>query len=277
MLADDQVQKYLDRIGFEGNPHADRDTLDELVRLHQSSVPFETVTLHRSGKAPSLDVDELYRKIVEQQFGGYCFELNKLFGALLEGVGFDVRPVLSRAVRGRDGMMPINHRGMIVSLEDDLYSADVGFGGPMPSGALLLEHAVEQDINGETYIAVRHDNNWWHVDRITQSSRDLYDDNLPERRQTELALCAAKVEELDFDSLNQFFSSPGTLFRDHEIANLRTKDGYYGLKDGVLTKRVDGVKEVVELDDPEQVDQVLVNLFGMVNIKDWPNRALNNS
>lgn len=270
MLADGQAQKYLDRIGFEGNPHVDRNTLDELVRLHQSSVPFETVTLHRSGAAPSLDVDDIYRKIVEQRFGGYCFELNKLFSALLESIGFETYPVLCRAVRGRDGLMPINHRGTVVALEDGLCSVDVGFGGPMPSGALMLEDGLEQDINGETYIAVRHDDNWWHVDRITQSTQDLYDDNLPERRQTELALCEAKVEELDFDSLNGFFSAPGTLFRDHEIANLRTKNGYYGLKDNMLTKRVGDVKEVVELDDNEQVDRVLSDLFGMVNIKDWP-------
>lgn len=269
MFADDQVQKYLDRIGFEGNPHADRNTLDELVRLHQSSVPFETVTLHRSGAAPSLDIDDIYRKIVEQRFGGYCFELNKLFSALLESIGFETYPVLCRAVRGRDGLMPINHRGTVVALEEGPCSVDVGFGGPMPSGVLMLDDGLEQDINGETYIASFRDG-WWHVDRITQSANDLYDDHLPERRQTELTLCEAKVEELDFDSLNGFFSAPGTLFRDHEIANMRTKDGYCGMKDGVLTKRSNGLKEVVELDDPEQVDQVLTDLFGMVNIKDWP-------
>lgn len=273
MLADSQVQEYLDRIGFDGDPTPDRVTLDSLVRLHQSSIPFETVTLHRDGAAPSLDVEDIYSKVVEERFGGYCFELNKLFSALLESLGFETYPVLCRAVRGRDGLMPINHRGTVVTIEEGLYSVDVGFGGPMPSGALLLDDAVEQDINGETYIATRRDDGWWHVDRITQSSNDLYDDDLPKRRQTELTLCAAKVEELDFDSLNMFFSAPGTLFRDHEIANLRTEDGYCGLKDGVLTKRSNGVKEVVELDGTEQVDRVLSDLFGMVNIKDWTNIA----
>lgn len=266
MLADRKIQAYLDRLGFEGNPHADRRTLDRLVYLHQCSIPFETVTLHRSEKAPSLDVDDLYKKIVAQRFGGYCFELNKLFSILLSSIGFEVRPVLSRAVRGRDEVMPINHRGVLVDIEGSLYSADVGFGGPTPAGALLLEHATEQDINGETYITVRHDDAWWHIDRITQSSRDLYDDNLPQRRQTELDLCMAEVKEVDFEPLNHFFSSPGLLFRDHEIANLRTRDGYYGLKDGVLTKRTNGTKEVVGLDGPDAVNEILATLFGMTNI-----------
>ncbi len=270
MLNDQQVQAYLERLGYDGSPRANRETLDSLIYLNQSTIPFETVTLHRGGALPSLDVDDIYQKVVVERFGGYCFELNKLFEALLQGIGFDVRPVLCRAVRGRDNLMPINHRGMIVNLEEGPASADVGFGGPMPSGALLLAHATEQNINGETYISHRHDDAWWHVDRVTQSTKDLYDDHLPERRQTELALCTAKVEELDFDSLNQVFSAPGTLFRDHEIVNLRTEGGYYGLKDGVLTKRVNGTKEIVELANPEDVDQVLADVFGMVNIKDWP-------
>ena len=270
MLNDAQVQDYLDRLGFEGSPQVDRDTLDKLIYLHQSNIPFETVTLHRSGKAPSLDMDDIYQKIIVDRFGGYCFELNKLFGGLLEGLGFDVRPVLCRAVRGRDSLMPINHRGIAVTIDDSPFSADVGFGGPMPAGALLLAHTEEQEINGETYIPHRFDHTWWHIDRITQSGKDLYDDHLPERRQTELALCTTTVEEIDFDALNQFFSAPGTLFRDHEVVNLRVPGGYYGLKDGVLTKRVNGVKEIVELDGPDAVDEVLADVFGMVNIKSWP-------
>lgn len=269
MFNDRQTQAYLDRLGFEGEARADRATLDALVELHQSAIPFETVTLHRGGAVPTLDADELHRKIVERKFGGYCFELNKLFGVLLESLGFDVRPVLCRAVRGREDRMPINHRGMVVNLEEGTFSADVGFGGPMPSGALLLADGVEQDIHGETYIAQYNGDAWWHIDRITRSSQDLYDDHLPERRQTELALCTAPVEEIDFDMLNGVFSAPGTLFRDHEIVNLRTKDGYLGLKDGVLTTRSGGTKEVVELADADAVDQVLADVFGMVNIKDW--------
>lgn len=52
MLDDSRIQRYLERIGFDRDPRRDKETLDELVYRHQCSVPFETVTLHRSGKTP---------------------------------------------------------------------------------------------------------------------------------------------------------------------------------------------------------------------------------
>lgn len=266
MLSDAQVRAYLDRIGFEGTPRTDEETLSDLILLHQSSIPFETVTIHRSGQAPSLDASDIYEKLIEKRLGGYCFELNKGFQELLVTLGFNVRPVLSRAVRGRESRMPINHRGMIVQLDDGIYSADVGFGGPMPAGALKLEDGLEQNIRGETYIPLRTNEAWWNIDRITQSTADPYDDNLPVRRQTELALCTAEVDDIDFDALNLACAQPGTLFHDHELVNLRTPGGYYGIRDNVLTKRIDGRKEVIELEDREAIDRALADLFGMEGV-----------
>lgn len=265
MLNDGQTSAYLDRIGFDGQVSHDRKTLDELVLRHQMSVPFETVTLHRRAAAPSLDLDDVYEKVVEHNGGGYCFELNKAFGALLESLGFNARPVLSRAVRGREGRMPINHRGIVVSLGEDTFSVDVGFGGPMPSGALLLASGPDQVINGETY-AVKHAGHaWWNVERLTRANYDPYDDEVPIRRQVELELCTASTEEQDFDALNEFFARPGTLFRDHELVNLRTEGGYLGFKDGVLTIRENGEKQIREI-PPDEVDAVLAETFGLKSL-----------
>ena len=265
MLTDIQVKEYLDLLGFESNPTPDKATLDELILRHQSTIPFQTVTLHRTGTLPSLDSQDVYEKVVERRLGGYCFELNKAFYELLVALGYNARPCISRAVRGREGRMPINHRGILVELDDGVYSADVGFGGPMPAGAMKLEEGCEQVIEGDTYIAEQADDTWWKLDRLTRSSKDLYDDGVPERRQTELEICTAAVEEIDFDSMNHFFSQPGTLFHDHEIANLRIDGGYYGLMDDVFTKREGGEKEVVPLEDQEAVDNVLAEYFGIVD------------
>lgn len=266
MFSENQAQAYLDRINFTDNVQIDKPTLDALVLRHQMSVPFETVTLHRSGQTPSLDSDDLYEKIVEQNGGGYCFELNKAFGDLLTVLGFTARPVISRAVRGREGRMPINHRGLVVQLDDGIYSVDVGFGGPMPSGALLLSEGADQIINEETYAAKSLKNSWWKIERLTRANLDMYDDDVPQRRQVELELCTATVEEQDFDSLNEFFSKPGTLFHDHGLANLRTDGGYLGLKDDVLTIRKNGEKEIIQLESKDAIDEVLKQHFGMENL-----------
>lgn len=262
MLNDRQAEGYLKRIGYVGAVSSDKDTLDGLVYAHQCSVPFETVSVHRGG-TPSLDVGDLYGKVVERKLGGYCFELNKLFGELLCALGFATRPVLSRAVRGRAGRMPINHRGIIVELPEGAYSVDVGFGGPMPAGALRLQEGSDQLIDGETFAAKDAGDSWWRIERLTRAAADAYDDEAPVRRQVELELCTAAAEEQDFELLNEHFSQQGTLFRDHEIVNLRTPDGYLGYKDGVLTVRRNGRKELRELHDRAAIDKALAEAFGL--------------
>ena len=152
MLNDVMTSTYLARIGWEGDASVTRKTLDGLVYAHQCSVPFETADLVALGETPSLEMGDLYQKIVVDRHGGFCFELNKMFELLLRSVGFEVRPCLSRAVRGREGRMPINHRGTLVSLDGELLLVDVGFGGPLPAGSLAICDEREQTIRGEVYI-----------------------------------------------------------------------------------------------------------------------------
>ncbi len=269
MLTDQQKNQYLELLGVKEELAPTFETLDKLTLLHQYTVPFETVTLHRGGMRPCLDIDLIFDKVITRRLGGYCFELNKLFMELLTSLGFNARPVLSRAVRGRDYLMPINHRGMIVHLDDATCSVDVGFGGPMPAGALLLSPDAEQLIHDETFVARKADYAWWKIERLTKAGKDLYDDNVPVRRQVELELCSARVEEIDFDALNAMTASPGTLFRDHEICNRRVPGGYCSLMDNKLTIRQGGEKRVIELPDAAAVDAALAEYFGMTGISDW--------
>lgn len=258
-----QVAAYLTRIGFEGEARADRATLDALVALHQTSVPFETIRLHRAGATPDLELDPLFRKVVDERRGGYCFELNLLFQALLTSLGFAARPVLCRAVLGRPGRMPINHRGILVALDGEELFADVGFGGPMPFGALPLRDGVEQVVAGEVFAAVDAGRGWWRIERRALDAGDPPGNGALPQRRVELELCAAAVEEQDLAALNLAFSSPGALFRDHELANLRTASGHVGLRDRRLTLREGDRRTVIDLPDRAAVDAALRERFGL--------------
>ena len=56
---------------------------------HLVTVPFENLDVyHRRGV--STDVVASYAKVVEARRGGWCFELNGLFGWLLGRLGYDV-------------------------------------------------------------------------------------------------------------------------------------------------------------------------------------------
>ena len=264
VLESKEIDNYLSRLQFRAQPLVDRQTLDELIYLHQCSIPFETIDMHLCTEPPALDKEHVFNKLITQKRGGYCFELNLLFEMLLNSLGFVARPCLCRAVRGREGRMPINHRGILVELDESTLFADVGFGGPMAAGSLSLKETQEQIVRDETYSMRSIDDSWWALERVTQAQGDLYGDEGPSRKQVELELCMAAVEDLDFEALNLFFSRPGTLFHDVVIANLRTATGYYGLRENTLTQRENGESTKVELSGEKEFSDAVLQHFGFL-------------
>lgn len=263
MLDSEQIERYLERIGYKGEIRHDVATLDELIRHHQCSVPFETITLRQRAGAPSLELPDVYKKVVEQRLGGYCFELNLLFEALLVSLGFDARPIQCRSVE-RDGIrVPINHRGELVSLNGNAYFVEVGYGGPVPCGALLFDDCGDQVVSGEIFKMVILDETWWCMERASKTQMSASEGDKAPVRIPELELCMASVCDLDFLALNEYFSRPGTLFRDHTIINLRTQNGHKSIFDDTFTVRQGVDKQTIEIKTRHQLQVILEDEFGM--------------
>src|SRR5262245_22638473 len=83
------VSAYLRRIGVAGPVRPDARMLTRLHRQHLYSVPFESLSIHL-GEPIDLDEKALYDKIVRRRRGGFCYELNGLFAALLRQLGYPV-------------------------------------------------------------------------------------------------------------------------------------------------------------------------------------------
>jgi N-hydroxyarylamine O-acetyltransferase len=127
-----ELDAYLERIGLSGRP-----TIAEIHRAHVSSIPFENLDPFR-GRAVSLDLDDLQRKLVADRRGGYCFEQNLLLKAALEALGAEVEPILAR-VGDRGTERSRTHLLLRVHLGGEVWHADVGFGRgtllePIPFG-----------------------------------------------------------------------------------------------------------------------------------------------
>lgn len=251
MLTVPECERYLQRIGYAGGVTPSVQNLDQLMGAHLTHVPFETVSLHRTGNVPSLVMADLYERVVEQRFGGYCFQLNKLFQELLISLGYDARAAVARSTDTPGRIDPLNHRGLIVRVDGVDRCADVGYGGPMPGGSLPLV-AGEHEICGARFIVEGPDEGWWIIDRVDSRGE----------RQGLLELSTFRVNEEDFDPLNLFCASPGSEFRDQEMANLRTPEGSMSLTDGRLVIRERGAKVERQLVGAE-VDEALKRLFGM--------------
>ena len=97
------VDAYLERIGTSRSEvgRRDRATLDLLIRRHLDHVPFENLDVI-NGVRVDLDARRVYEKIVERRRGGFCFEVNLVFGWLLLKLGFDARYGLARVWRPSD-------------------------------------------------------------------------------------------------------------------------------------------------------------------------------
>lgn len=80
---------YLDRIGHLGSATPTDETLRRLDLAHLLTVPFENLDIHL-GRPIVLDDQKLFDKFVRRRRGGFCYELNGLFAALLRELGFDV-------------------------------------------------------------------------------------------------------------------------------------------------------------------------------------------
>lgn len=129
MLSRAHRRAYLDRIGYTGALDRSLETLRALHRAHVFAVPFENLDIHL-GKHIPVDVGHAYDKIVGRRRGGYCYELNPLFHALLTGLGFDATIVSARVLL-RGGGYPFEHLTIIVHFGED-WLVDVGYGRPPP-------------------------------------------------------------------------------------------------------------------------------------------------
>ncbi|MFI6449362.1 arylamine N-acetyltransferase [Kitasatospora sp. NPDC050543] len=131
------LEKYFARIGWDGEPTPTSTTLRSLHHAHVLGLPFENIDVV-VGSVPSLDITDLQAKLVEGSRGGYCFEHNTLFAAVLDQLGFEVTRLTGRVRAGaRPGeVRPRTHMVLAVRVpgEPGRNLADVGYGS---LGALL--------------------------------------------------------------------------------------------------------------------------------------------
>src|ERR1700757_4749662 len=95
------VPAYLDRIGYSGSADPSVETLRQLHCLHLFAIPFENLDIH-IGRAIICEEARFLHKIIDEHRGGFCYELNGAFAALLRELGFQVT-LLAAGVTRADG------------------------------------------------------------------------------------------------------------------------------------------------------------------------------
>lgn len=172
---DELVEQYLRRIGFSYKeaiyqPSADR--LQSLLTAHLLHVPFENMdqhthpgnarvpTIKRKTKLPSLDVQRSLHKIINQNRGGFCYEVNLSFCWLLRSLGYKARlavadvgckqNVPAHVVILVDGLKHGSSEGIDINIP---ILVDVGFGCPGVCDVILplTYNGMHNDLNGDKF------------------------------------------------------------------------------------------------------------------------------
>ncbi|MFD5379133.1 arylamine N-acetyltransferase [Streptomyces griseoincarnatus] len=145
---------YLRRLGVERPARPTPDALRELHLRHLRTVPFENLSVHL-GEEIVLDEKRLLDKVVEARRGGFCYELNGAFGALLNALGYDVT-LLAARVYGEGGRLgiPYDHLALRVRTEGGGdWLADVGFGAHFHLPLAVGERGEQRDPGGVFRVA----------------------------------------------------------------------------------------------------------------------------
>jgi N-hydroxyarylamine O-acetyltransferase len=229
------IRTYLDRIGVGGRPGVDADGLRRLQVAHLQTVPFENLDIHL-GVPIVLDPDALVEKIAVRRRGGYCYELNGAFAALLSSLGFTAT-LLEARVFDDGGSLGISFDHLCLRVDlDRPYLADVGFGESFLE-PLVLSPGIEQVDPAGTFTIVEEEVGWFDVRR---DGKAQYRFSLEPRR----------LEE--FESGNQYQQiSPESPFTRGPMCSLATPSGRVTISGSTLIETEEGNRTETELTDTE--------------------------
>ena len=252
MIVPSLIAGYLQRIGYTGSRQPTAETLRNLHRAHMLSVPFENLDISL-GRKIVCEEESFLRKIVEQRRGGFCYELNGAFAALLRELGFKVTMLSARVPRDDGSSSPeFDHLALRIDLEEP-WLADVGF-GDLFNGPLRLDIGREQEQDGRKFRIVEQDGRL-QLDRTEPdgSWKGQYSFTLVPRRLDEFApMC------------HYHQTSPESPFTRKKVCSLATPDGRITVSDRRLIITRNNEKQERPLNSEDEWQSALQEYFGVV-------------
>lgn len=244
------LDRYFHRVGAAAET-VDLASLETLHAAHLAAIPFENVDV-RLGRPIRLDLASLEEKLVHGQRGGYCFEQNSLFAAVLRSIGFEVATLEAR-VRppGATAVLPRTHMVLEVRIDQRPWLADVGFGGDGPLGPVPMDGEISRQADAEYRVGVESNGIRVLERRAGDAWSDLY------------AFSPIPALPVDFEVANHFTSThPASIFRRTLTVQRSTARERQILRGRTFLVRRAGDEHSREI-SPEDLGELLGSAFGL--------------
>jgi N-hydroxyarylamine O-acetyltransferase len=246
------LQRYFERVGYDGNTRPDLDVLTALQTSHVRTVPFENLDV-QLGIPVTNDVEAAYEKVVVNGRGGWCYEQNGLFGWALSEVGFDVTRIACSVMRqDRGDVSYANHLCLLVNIQesDSKYVVDVGFGGSMFK-PIALGESVHNQPPFRIGLKKLEDGYWRFWEDIGTGAFGF-------------DFCAEPADESALQDKCAFLQSdPSSGFVLNLVAQLRLPEQHLALRGRVFSTATPGGIQSSIIDSADDLVSTLANHFGL--------------
>ena len=246
------VDAYLERIGYHGSTQPTETVLRRLHLRHMLSVPFENLDIH-AHRPIVLSQSAFYNKIVKAHRGGFCYELNGLFGNLLRKLGSRVTMLSAQVAKKNGSFSPeFDHMTLLVQLKQP-WLADVGFGDSFTEPK-RLDVSEPQTEHGTDYKLTR-ENSWVLMSRRKKGSlkwEPQYKFTLKPRKLSDYAP-RCKWQQ----------TSPESHFTKNRLCSLLTLTGRITLTDQKFIMTRNGRKIERPVKSPREFATILGRYFGI--------------
>ncbi len=243
------IAAYLQRLKYDGTVKVTAETLRALQKSHLLTVPFENLDIHL-GKPINLDSDALFTKIVEQQRGGFCYELNGLLAEVLRQLGFEVSMLSAQVARKQGGFGEnFDHLVLLVHLEED-WLVDVGFGESFPEPLNLSQKVLSQEGAQDGYRLSR-DGHYWLVQALKK-----------DHWQTQFRFTPEPHQFSEFRRMCVYHqTSPESKFTQRRLCSRATLQGRITLVDQRLIVTRWGDRQEIRLKTEQEYQRALADYF----------------
>ncbi|MFZ3279884.1 arylamine N-acetyltransferase family protein [Pseudomonas sp.] len=248
------LKLYLQHLGFDAPPAPTLESLRLLQLRHTGVFPFENLATI-TGAPVLIDLPSIEEKVLLGGRGGYCYELNNLFFALLLELGFDARAISGRVVMNQPAgsWTARTHRLSLVTIDDVRYISDVGFGGMVPTAPLLLDTEAAQATPHEPYRIEKQADGYMLQAEVAGEWRPMYLFDLQ------------RQEDIDYTIGNWYVSTHPESPFTQRLMVARTGDGWRKtLNNGSFAvHRMGASSERREVADVDELIELLAHEFGL--------------